>query len=278
MLHDEHGIAEIAQALQGVEQAGVVPLVQADGGLVQHIEHARQARADLRGEADALALAARQGAGRPRQGQVVQPHLHQEPQAIVDLLQDAAGDLLLLRREGGLEIGEPLQGFGDRQQRGLADVDARDLHGQRFGLQAKAVADLARGLRLVAAELFPHPGRVGLPPAALQVRQHALERLGDLVFARLVVVDELDLLRARALQHDPVRAHPAARARACPWRSRSGGTRPAASGCRAARGRAPTGPPRPCAGSSPGRAPPGRRRRSASGRGRRRRGRRRPGR
>jgi hypothetical protein len=46
-----------------VEQPVVVALVQADRRLVEHVEHARQARADLRGEPDALALAARQRAG-----------------------------------------------------------------------------------------------------------------------------------------------------------------------------------------------------------------------
>jgi hypothetical protein len=63
MLDDDHGVAEVAQALQRFEQPVVVALVQADRGLVEHVEHAGQARADLRGEADALALAARQRAG-----------------------------------------------------------------------------------------------------------------------------------------------------------------------------------------------------------------------
>jgi hypothetical protein len=63
MLDHDDGVAEVAQALERVEQARVVALVQADGGLVEHVEHAGEAGADLRGEADALALAARQRAG-----------------------------------------------------------------------------------------------------------------------------------------------------------------------------------------------------------------------
>ena len=58
MLDDEHGVAEIAQALERDEQAVVVALVEADRGLVEDVEHAREAGADLAGEADALALAA----------------------------------------------------------------------------------------------------------------------------------------------------------------------------------------------------------------------------
>ena len=58
MLDHDHGIAEVAQPLQRLQQPRVVALVQADRGLVQHVEHAGQPRADLRGEADALAFAA----------------------------------------------------------------------------------------------------------------------------------------------------------------------------------------------------------------------------
>ena len=47
MLDDDHGVAEVAQAAQGAEQPFVVALVQANRGLVEHVEHAGQARADL---------------------------------------------------------------------------------------------------------------------------------------------------------------------------------------------------------------------------------------
>ena len=97
MLDHDHGIAEVAQPLQRVEQPRVVALVQADRGLVQHVEHAGQARADLGGEADALALAARQRARGARQRQVIKADVEQEGQPLADLFQDAGGDLVLLR-------------------------------------------------------------------------------------------------------------------------------------------------------------------------------------
>ena len=64
VLDDDNSIAQVTQVFEGVEQAGVVTLMQADGGLVQDIEHAGQARADLAGQPDALGFAARQGTGR----------------------------------------------------------------------------------------------------------------------------------------------------------------------------------------------------------------------
>ena len=58
MLDHEHGVAHVAQRLERIEQPRIVALMQPDRRLVQHVEHAGQPRADLRGEADALALSA----------------------------------------------------------------------------------------------------------------------------------------------------------------------------------------------------------------------------
>ncbi len=55
--HDD-GIAEVAQVLQRLDEALVVPLVQPDGGLVEHVHHPGEPGADLAREADALRLAA----------------------------------------------------------------------------------------------------------------------------------------------------------------------------------------------------------------------------
>ncbi len=89
--HDER-VAEVAQAHERVDQALVVALVQPDRRLVEDVEHADESGADLRGEPDALRLAAREGARRPRQRQVVEPHVDEEPQPLADLLQQPLGD------------------------------------------------------------------------------------------------------------------------------------------------------------------------------------------
>ena len=99
VLDHDHGVAEVAQALQRFEQARIVALVQADRRLVEHVEHAGQARADLRGEADALALAARQRAGGAREREIFEPDVDQEVQPVADLLEHAHRDLVLLLGE-----------------------------------------------------------------------------------------------------------------------------------------------------------------------------------
>ena len=96
MLDDDDGVAKIAQAAQRHQQALIVALVQADGRFVEHVEHARQARADLRGEADALALAAGQRAGIARQGEIFEADIIEEAQPVADFLEDARGDFGLL--------------------------------------------------------------------------------------------------------------------------------------------------------------------------------------
>ena len=147
MLDDDDGVAEVAQALQRLEQAGVVALVEADRRLVEDVEHAGQPGADLRGEADALALAARQRAGGARQRQIVEPDIDQEAQPLADFLEDADGDLVLLRGERLRQCGEPAR---PRAGREIAATSAMwqpvELHRQRLGLEPVAVAGVAHGL------------------------------------------------------------------------------------------------------------------------------------
>jgi hypothetical protein len=96
MLDHQHRVAEVAQAPKRREQHVVVALVQPDRGLVEDVEDARQAAADLDGEADALALPARQRAARAVEVEIVEPDIVEEAEPLVDLLQDGARDLALL--------------------------------------------------------------------------------------------------------------------------------------------------------------------------------------
>ena len=90
--------------------------------LVEHVEHAGEAGADLRGQANALALAARQRAGAARQRQIFEADIDQELEPLADFLQDADGDLHLLLGEVLRQRGEPLAGALDRHLGDVADV------------------------------------------------------------------------------------------------------------------------------------------------------------
>ena len=109
VLDHDHGVAEVAQPLERVEQPRIVALMQPDRRLVEHVEHAGQPGADLRGEPDALALAAGQRAGGARERQIIEADIDQEFQPRADFLEDAAGDLVLLGVELLRQLGEPVR-------------------------------------------------------------------------------------------------------------------------------------------------------------------------
>ena len=92
VLDDEHGVAQIAHRLQRLDQARLIARMQADAGFVEHVQHARQARSDLRGETNALRFAAREGRGGPIEREIVQAHIDHELQARADLFDDLFGD------------------------------------------------------------------------------------------------------------------------------------------------------------------------------------------
>ena len=124
MLDDDDGIADIAQAFEGGEQALVVAVVQADRGLVEDVEHADQPRAYLRGEADALGLAAGEGVGAAVQGEIAQAHIAHQLQATADFFERFCGDegFGVCEFDGVEEVAGFLDGDGG-QLRHIAVVD-----------------------------------------------------------------------------------------------------------------------------------------------------------
>ena len=72
VLDDDQGVAEVSQPDQGLDQPAVVPLVQADARLVEHVQDPDQAGPDLGRQPDPLCLTAGQRAGGAVERQVVQ--------------------------------------------------------------------------------------------------------------------------------------------------------------------------------------------------------------
>jgi len=69
VLHHDQGVAQIPQLGEGVEEAIVVALVQADARLIQHVEDTGEAGTDLGGQPDALGFTAGEGHGRAVEAQ-----------------------------------------------------------------------------------------------------------------------------------------------------------------------------------------------------------------
>ncbi len=138
VLDDEDGVAEVAQLFHDVDELGGVARVQADRGLVEHVQRADEAGAKRGGELDTLGFAARQGAGEAVEREVVEADLVQEAGALADLFEDLAGDLHL--GGGKVERVEELGGRGDGEGGDLGDVFAADEHSASLGAEASAAA------------------------------------------------------------------------------------------------------------------------------------------
>ena len=115
VLDDEHGVAEVAQAFECARRALVVALVQADARLVEDIEHADEAGADLGGQPDALRFAAAQRAALPIEREILQPDVVRKPsRARISWIISAA---IFCWKFGELEIGEKFIRLFDGQAR-----------------------------------------------------------------------------------------------------------------------------------------------------------------
>ena len=154
VLDHDHGVAEVAQPVERRDQLLVVALVEADRGLVEDVEHADKARADLRRQPDPLRLAARERAGRALQRQVADPDVVEEGEALADLARDQASDRAL--GLGELEVFHPLARGAGAQHREVVDAEPVDQHGEALGAQPGAVAGRAGLLGHVPLDPLTH--------------------------------------------------------------------------------------------------------------------------
>ena len=104
MLHHKHRVAQIAQRFQRVQQAAVVARVQANRRFIEHVEHAAQPRTNLRGQPDALRLAAGKSCGRTVEREIAQSDSQQKIDALADFAQRTPGDFSLPQREVAREF------------------------------------------------------------------------------------------------------------------------------------------------------------------------------
>ena len=152
VLDDDESVAEIAEPLHHADELADIARVQADGGLVEDEESAREARAEAGREIDALRLAAREGAGGTVEIEVAEPDLLQVAETVHHLAMQHRGGFVSVgnrsRRDEGGEV-------VDRELPELGQGPARDLEGEGLGLQARALAGLAEGVAAVAAQEDP---------------------------------------------------------------------------------------------------------------------------
>ena len=174
--------------------------MQSDGGLVQNVEHPHQGGADLGGQADALALAARKGGRRAGEGQVLEAHTLEEAQAGLDLLQNPRGNAHFLLAQ--LQVLHKVQGVGHRLAAEGVDVDAPHRDSQCLLPQAASAAVGTGPVAHALLQIPPGRVRLGLLIAPLQIVADALKGLHEGALAVLPLIGELELLPLRAVEDD----------------------------------------------------------------------------
>ena len=140
VLDDEHGVAQVAQAAQHLDQPRVVGGMQADGGFVEHVQHAGEPGAEQRGKAQALGLTRREAGRRALERQVPDADVDQPAHALVQVGDDGLGDEPRFRGDLSVERIDPRGELDERQPRGVHDGEAGDGDLAALWSQAHALA------------------------------------------------------------------------------------------------------------------------------------------
>ncbi|OPZ71701.1 MAG: hypothetical protein BWY80_01275 [Firmicutes bacterium ADurb.Bin456] len=120
MFHDNHRISQIPQPLQCSQQAIVVTRMQSDTWFIQHIENPYQAGPHLGGQADTLGFTPGKTPCCSIQGQVLQPHIHQESQPFPDFFYHLPSNEQIPLVQ--LQLAEKIQGIPYGKSGKLVDV------------------------------------------------------------------------------------------------------------------------------------------------------------
>src|SRR5262249_53663983 len=92
MLDHEHGVTQVAQRPQNVDQPLRIAGMQPDRRLIENVEGPNEMRAERSPKLNALRLSARERRGQPVECEVVQANFVQELQARANFLEDFVSD------------------------------------------------------------------------------------------------------------------------------------------------------------------------------------------
>lgn len=131
MFDDDDGIFEVAEVFESVDEFVVVALVEADGGFVENVEDALEARANLGGKANALGFATGEGVGGAAKGEIAETDILHKFDAGDDFFHDGGGDDLFAG--GELKGAEGIKGLVDGEIATFEDVFIIDGDGEDGG-------------------------------------------------------------------------------------------------------------------------------------------------
>ncbi len=130
MFHYEHGVAQIAQALQIANQFADVPGVETNAGLIEDIQYPHESGTDLRRQANPLSLASGERCRGAIEGKVLKSHVRHKLKTGLDLFENGLSDDFIAPAQS--KFGEENQCLGNRKAGNIIDGLAIKLHLQAF--------------------------------------------------------------------------------------------------------------------------------------------------
>src|SRR5258708_28464194 len=134
VLDNEHGIDEIAERFENVDEPLRVAGMETDGRFVEDVERADEMRTERSCELNALRFSAGERGGQAVQREVVETHLIKKLQARANFFQDSVRDFQV--PFGELQGGKKNARFLDGKLANLRDGFLRHAHRARFGAQS----------------------------------------------------------------------------------------------------------------------------------------------
>ena len=191
MLYHKHGIAQVPEVLESIDQSLVVPLMQADGRLVEDIQHSAERRSDLGCKTDSLSFPSAECTCAAAEGQIAESHVLEECESCLDFLHYLVGNLALVLRE--VQAQEEIIAVADVHGGSLVDVLAAYKYAQGLRSQFLAMADGTLDLGLEGIDPGPDGNALRFRIAALEVVDYSVPASVDAHASHPVLIVHLEL-------------------------------------------------------------------------------------
>ncbi len=194
MFDDENGVFEVAEVFQSGDELVIVALVEADRRLVENVEDALEAGADLGGKANALSFAAGKSVGGATKLEITKADVFHKLDAFADFFDDWFGNHSFAF--GELEV--VFQDFKSGVDVKIAHVDnvkTMDSNSEDGGLETGAVTGLTLFDAHETLNILPNELGIGLLMAAFEGRDNAfVGRLVGCAIAPFAVAADFDFV------------------------------------------------------------------------------------
>src|SRR6266849_589061 len=154
VFHNQHGVPQVAQRFENINEPLRVAGMQADRGFIEHVERANQMGTERRRELDALRFSTRERGRQTIQREVIEAYLVKKLQTSSNLFENPVRDFLVSFRE--LQRGKESTRLFDAELADLSNRFSRHTHRASLGSQTSSPAIRTGRVASEAAEKNAH--------------------------------------------------------------------------------------------------------------------------